>query len=153
MKALQLLAAILVWVAAGLLNVVLIVIGVFADPFVRDHANHPIWGNRPTGLAPTWYRTGQPDWWRDYAWRALRNPANNVQYWLNCPRVDTEGMTDPDHNIYELGIPGHRFILDRVYFEFWYARPVGKLYFECRMGWKYGTNQEPSPTWQFRIGN
>jgi hypothetical protein len=173
-KVLQFIAALVVFALAGTLNLVLIILGFFLDPFVTDHAMHPIWGNRPTGLPPAWYRIGQWEWLRGYAWRAWRNPANNVQYWLSAPKVDTTGMADPDYNTYQLGISGSRFILDRVFFEYWYARPVGKKgtavlkfihslkfwnknefskqYFEVRIGWKYAGKQVPSPTFQFRLG-
>lgn len=147
---------VLFWIPTGALKFVLWAIGLIVVPFT-DPQNNPIWGNRVQPYAPIWYRTGQPRWWRNYAWRALRNSANNLRFWFREP---TEawiwGDGDPEgsvRNIMDDTDKAWRFMRSGVFAEYWriWRTDDGEIA-EFRIGWKFGGVPGFAPTFQWRKG-
>lgn len=147
----SLIIPILYFAAVALLKLVLAIIGLVAVPFTHPFLN-PIWGNREDPEAPAWYRPGQPNKKRDYYWRALRNPVNNMRYWFVQPPL-MKAYLNPDVVVRAGVRPAwSRYIRTGRYFEYWYLREYRGKYFEFRIGWKFSGVPGFGPTLQLRYG-
>ena len=151
--------SVLFWIPTLLVRLVLIVIGFVAVPITSRR--HPIWGNNEHPFPPTWFMKGKRPGWRDYVWRAWRNPANNVRYLLTeplYPNVYGPDKMTPDHvTRVQRKRSSWQFVRSGLFSEFWYQRRIdrpGKLpqFFEFRIGWKFGGIEGFGPTLQLRKG-
>ena len=143
-----------VWLLALLAQAPFYVAGWVVVPFTRawlydDSRNPPM---------PASWREGQPEWWRDYVWRAWRNPLPGLRWWVNEPEEDSYyddwyGENNPDWLVRD-GYEIHSFWYIRrgLFFEYWYLRRVGNKYFEFRIGWKYGIEPGFAPSFSLRLG-
>jgi len=82
MNVLRLLFGIVFWLLFSALRLVLVIIGFVVVPFT-DPEDNPVWGNREDPFPRPWYRPDSK--YRDYLWRAFRNPTNNMRYWFEEP--------------------------------------------------------------------
>lgn len=133
----RLLVAVPIWSIAFVLRIVLILVGFVAVPLAGPR--HPIWGNNEDPKAPSWFMEGDADWWRNYVWRAWRNPTNNVRFWLEEPEIwTTFGEDNPEYLVRN----GHmkrasRLSISGIFFEYWIMwRRSGNKFAEFRIGWK-----------------
>lgn len=145
--------SVLLWIPAMLARVVFILLGLVAVPFTGPE--HRIWGNYEDPTARSWYRPNAPEWFRNYMWRAVRNPANNLRYRFKQPAFydSVAGAPDVDKRVY---YGGHRsawrWTRAGLYSEFWYLRQVGDQKFEVRIGWKFSGVPGFMITSQVRLG-
>lgn len=148
------LVSIALWIPALLFRLVLIVVGLFVVPFT-DPETHPIYGNREDPVPRSWFMPGKPEWLRDYCWRALRNPTNNLRYMIEEPEVDAwYGDPDPDAATRKYDRKSAwRFSRAKLFSEFWYQRKCRDgEFFEFRFGWKFSNVPGFGMTYQLRKG-
>jgi hypothetical protein len=147
--------AILFWVPTFIVRGILFACGLIVVPFT-DAAN-PVWGNYEDPVPPPWFWPRRGDRFRDYGWRALRNPVNNVRYLFEQPKhLDLWGDPNPEETVRTAKArSASRWIVAGVFGEFWYVwrtknpeRPIGEL----RIGWKFSPVPGFGPTLQFRRG-
>ena len=138
----KLAVAVLVWIVAIAIRLVLVIVGLVAVPFTHPEDN-PIYGNREDPVPPQWFMTGKRATLRDYVWRAIRNPTNNLRYLLDEPPPEkwiTRGSPNPELDVRNGDrLKAYRYSRSGVFFEYWYVwftdndkRP----YAEFRIGWK-----------------
>jgi hypothetical protein len=143
------------WVGLALAKLALAIVGVVAVPFTAP--THPLWGNKTDPVPPKWYRPGQPEWLRDYVWRAWRNPVNNLRYLIDEPDwAHITGDINPDLSVREFEFKvAWRYLTSEsgLFFEYWYLRRCDDgEFFEFRIGWKFGVTPGFGPTLQLRKG-
>lgn len=129
----------------------LALIGLVVVPFT-DRLTNPIYGNREDPCPRIWFRPDDPFWLRDYMWRAIRNPTNNLRYLFEAPPYDYKGTYNCDHAVRQDGeLSAWRLVHEGIYVEYWYLRRLkdGGL-FEFRVGWKFSGVPGFAPTIQLR---
>jgi len=144
--------SILLWAPAIAIKILLALLGLVVVPFTDS--DNPIYGNNEHPTPPKWYRPGQPEWWRDYVWRAIRNPVNNLRYYFDEPEPEViKGHPNPDNAVRKEGRKSaHRFTRASLYSEYWYLRKTGDRFLEFRVGWKFSGVPGFAPTIQLRYG-
>lgn len=134
----SLFVCVLLWVPAFLIRLVLILLGFVMVPITSRR--HFIWGNNEHPHAPDWHMPGKPDWWRDYVWRAWRNPANNVRFWFTEPEdKNVSGFAEPEVAVRNSGFrSAYRWAWCFPFAEYWriWATKKGEIA-EFRIGWKF----------------
>jgi len=159
------LLSILLWLPALAVKLALAAIGLVVVPFTHPYKN-PLYGNREHPRPPSWfmpeYERGPLGGFdmrlRDYVWRAIRNPVNNLRYFFEEPSWQFAycyGDINPDHAVRSLEFDAAwRFMRDGLYSEFWYLRYSERFdrYFEFRIGWKFSGVPGFAPTIQLRFG-
>lgn len=151
----KLMLGIILWVVAGSLRAVLIVLGWLFVPISllgggerQTPKMWRMWADAES--TPAAYATSR---WLKYVWWAWRNPTPGlIERWQQpIPEV----KPNPDNNVRDIGWFGGadtRWMQHGIYWEYWYLRPirVGKyLFFEFRVGWKFvDGNNEFFPTFQ-----
>lgn len=131
--------SVLLWIPALLFRLALIIVGLFVVPFT-DSEHNPIWGNREDPVPRKWFMPNRPEWLRDYCWRALRNPANNLRFVIEEPNIEVlYGDANPDSATRKYGQQSAwRFARAKVFSEYWYQRRCRDgEFFEFRFGWKF----------------
>ena len=143
--------SIVLWIPALAVKLLLALVGVVIVPFTKP--DNPIYGNNEHPTAPDWYREGQPEWWRDYVWRALRNPVNNIRYLIDEP--DVAKGPNPDEVVRNGTKSASRWLRSGLFSEYWYMRRINWAirgtwykYFEFRIGWKFSGVPGFAPTIQ-----
>jgi len=149
--------AVLFWIPSLGFKFLLALIGLVVVPLTHPETNF-IWGNREDPEPPSGYHTGKPQWLRDYLWRAIRNPANNLRFRTNepMPHRVLSGFTNPDTMVRHKGLDSaSRFARRGIFAEYWRVwrtkdpdRPIG----EFRIGWKFSPVPGFAPTLQWRKG-
>lgn len=144
--------SVMLWVPALAAKFLLAAVGLVVVPFT-DSKTNTVYGNREDPFPPHWYRPGQPERWRDYAWRALRNPVNNLRYLIREPVWLDVATDNPDTVVRTMKrISHYRWTRSDLFSEFWYLRRVGfNKYFEFRIGWKFSGVPGFAPTFQLGI--
>lgn len=152
--------SILLWAPALAVKLALAAIGLIAVPFTHPYKN-PIYGNREHPVPPSWFMPEDADWIRDYVWRAIRNPVNNLRYIFERfePEDGTVGVgwghENPDHIVRNWRrTPAWRFLRCGLFSEFWFLHYSVHFdrYFEFRIGWKFSGVPGFAPTIQLRFG-
>ena len=142
----------LLWIPAALVKLILFVVGLVLVPFTSPY--HPIWGNEEHPYAPQWFKPDWPFKLRQYWWRAIRNPVNNIRFLFEDIRLgdleEQKGVPSPDKAVRELGRDSAwRWRRYKYFSEYMYMRRTGyKKYFEFRIGWKIAS---PVPGLGFTI--
>ena len=147
------LLSVLLWLPALAIKFLLFLVGLVVVPFTD--ADNPVYGNNENPWPPAWYRKGQPLWWRDYLWRAWRNPVNNVRYFFTEPSADiVRGVLSPDEVVRKgLSVSAWRWTRASLYSEYWYLREFNYKYYEFRIGWKFSGVPGFAPTLQLGVRN
>ena len=126
------------WIAPAVVKGLVFLVGVVVVPFTKP--DHPIFGNNEDPVPRAWYRPGQPEWFRDYMWRAWRNGGgNNLRFLFTEPEIDSwYGILNLEPQV-RSGVvkSGYRFARAKLYSEYWYMRKIGNEFFEFRLGWKF----------------
>lgn len=125
------------------------ILGLVLVPFT-DAQRNPVWGNREQPESPSWHMDWAPDWLANYVWRAIRNPANNLRFWIDEPNLHFT-LPNPDEIVRTQGKRSATRYVDGWLPEYWHLRRLksGKL-FEFRVGWKYSGVPGFAPTIQLR---
>lgn len=147
--------SILFWVPSLAIKLALAVTGLAVVPFTHPYKN-PVWGNREHPVPPGWFMPEDADWIRDYVWRAIRNPVNNLRYLFDEPKAEIiGGDANPDVVVRKMGYESSlRYMRAGIFSEFWYLRYSERFdrYFEFRIGWKFSGVPGFAPTIQLRFG-
>ena len=146
------LLSVILWIPAITLKIMLAIIGLVVVPFTKP--DNVIYGNNEHPTPPKWFRPEWSEWARDYWWRAIRNPVNNLRYFMDEPPIDElHGVQNCDVAVRTDGqTSAWRFVRGGKYSEFWYVKRVGDEFFEFRIGWKFSGVPGFGPTIQFRLG-
>lgn len=142
----------LIWLVLVAAQAPAYVLGWLVVPFTN---RGPYNGDRDP--MPSWYREGQPEWLRDYVWRAWRNPLPGWKYLVDEPvgfMDEGYGSNNPDIVVYSgLKKSSWWYIRSGIFVEYWYLRAVGSKKFEFRIGWKFGTEPGFAPSFSLRLGD
>lgn len=145
------LITIILWIPALAIKLLLALIGLVAVPLTKP--SNPIWGNNEHPVPPHWFMPEKKEKLRDYVWRAIRNPVNNVRYLFEQPEPSiVSGVMDPDDAVRSGTVKSAaRWIRSGVYSEYWYLRRKGDKFFEFRIGWKFSDVPGFAPTLQLGL--
>lgn len=146
--------SVLLWIPAWLVRLAFILVGLVVVPFTNRETS--IWGNYEDPEPPHWFKPYSSEFVRDYLWRAIRNPANNLRFLIKQPAFfdSTAGRDNPHYDIYTTGLhlTSWRWTRSGLFSEFWYMKEVGEKVIEVRLGWKFSPVPGFMITAQVRYG-